>query len=116
MREKFAYNRYDLSIKPFAKAALGAVIAAAVPHPSISEEQSKHTLLQNTAQITRMNDEGDFLVSQPSLYNIRAENIVIGEGEIYMVSRGCKIADIKKVNGGDIVRVKNPDECLPETK
>lgn len=72
-----------------------------------------HRLLKNDYSIIRLSKEGDiFLVTGRSV----TERINISEGIHLMVKSGCEIIDVKRVNSGDVVKVNNPKDCLPETK
>jgi hypothetical protein len=116
MEKRGAYNPFEKSKAALAKIALGAVIATFPLRHVEGKQMTDHTIDSETAKITRINDKGDFIITRPVWYNLRQEDIVLGEGIRHMVAHGCKIDDIKNVNSGDMVKVKNPEECLPETK
>jgi hypothetical protein len=126
MSEFRKYTPVDTATKFLRRSALGLVIITALspmpdvpPIPNMPPQEQKEPIptvkVEEWAYVTRMNHKGDFLVTLTDKGKTNP-NFAFGYGLTGMISAGCQITDIKPVNGGDIVKVENPDTCLPETK
>jgi len=119
MSELRKYIPIENASKLVRKVALGVAIVVAPIHQEQLKAQehnaSNPTVQTEWAFVSRLNNKGEFLVTRQNVAVDRPE-AAFGEGLRYMLDHGCQIADIKPVNGGDIVKVTNPDKCLPQTK
>lgn len=61
--------------------------------------------------IARLSDGDDKLLITPR-YSDRNSAAQVGRGVLYMREKGCNITDMRDVQAGQIVTVKNPN-CLP---